>query len=73
VKRDIQAWLPKIKPGGTIAGDDYWWVPDPPLEWERHTGCGPYSFGVWKAVEECLGSNYEVMVRRHWAIWYKRL
>jgi len=27
VKADIQAWLPKIKPNGIIAGDDYnpWW------------------------------------------------
>lgn len=23
VKRDIQAWLPKMKPGGFMAGDDY--------------------------------------------------
>jgi hypothetical protein len=25
VKRDIEAWLPKIKPGGCIAGDDLDW------------------------------------------------
>lgn len=25
VLADIQAWLPKIKPGGVIAGDDYGW------------------------------------------------
>jgi predicted O-methyltransferase YrrM len=25
VKRDIEAWLPKIKPGGSIAGDDLDW------------------------------------------------
>ena len=23
VKRDIQQWLPKVKPGGILAGDDY--------------------------------------------------
>lgn len=25
VKADIQAWLPKMKPGGIISGDDYTW------------------------------------------------
>ena len=28
VKADIAAWLPKVKPGGVLAGDDYgWWAP----------------------------------------------
>jgi len=25
VAADIRAWLPKVKPGGTLAGDDYAW------------------------------------------------
>lgn len=25
VSADIRAWLPKVKPGGTLAGDDYAW------------------------------------------------
>jgi SAM-dependent methyltransferase len=25
VKADIEAWLPKVKPGGVLAGDDYGW------------------------------------------------
>jgi predicted O-methyltransferase YrrM len=27
VKADIEAWLPKMKPGGTLAGDDYEFYP----------------------------------------------
>lgn len=27
VKDDIQAWLPKVKPGGLLAGDDYYIYP----------------------------------------------
>ena len=41
VKRDIQAWVPKIKPGGYIAGHDY--CP----EWP----------GVGVAVVECFGER----------------
>lgn len=40
-KQDIEAWLPKIKPGGMIAGDDY--VPE-------HNA-------VAKAVDELLGTQ----------------
>ena len=39
VKADIAAWLPKLKKGGTIAGDDY------ALPW----------VGVMKAVDEAFG------------------
>jgi hypothetical protein len=43
VKKDIQAWLPKVKPGGILAGDDY-------IEgWD----------GVIKAVNECFGWNVQ--------------
>ena len=38
VKADIEAWLPKIKPGGLLAGDDY------SKEWH----------GVMEAVDELL-------------------
>ena len=38
VKADIQAWLPKVKPGGIIAGDDY----------------SPHWTGVVQAVDELL-------------------
>ena len=40
-KLDIQLWLPKIKPGGLLAGHDY--------------ANKPYSIGVVKAVDELLG------------------
>jgi len=39
VKRDIEAWLPKIKPGGFMGGHDY-------MEYR--------GFGVIHAVAECL-------------------
>lgn len=44
VKRDILAWLPKVKPGGVIAGHD-------------HTHEYP---GVVRAVAEIFGSDFEV-------------
>ena len=42
VKRDIEAWLPKVKPGGTIAGHDF-----KAQDWP----------GVVKAVEEVFGGK----------------
>jgi predicted O-methyltransferase YrrM len=27
VKKDLELYYPKVKPGGIIAGDDYWWSP----------------------------------------------
>ena len=44
VKEDIAAWLPKVKKGGILAGDDY--VPG----WD----------GVIKAVKEVLPDHYEM-------------
>jgi predicted O-methyltransferase YrrM len=66
VKADIEAWWPKIKPGGTIAGDDFWWrARNSPL-WLAH-------FPVWHAVEtSSIGRDYELTVRDSWAIWWKR-
>ena len=46
VKNDILAWLPKMKPGATLAGHDYG---------------APQCQGVQKAVDEIIGKkNYEV-------------
>jgi len=48
VNEDIQAWLPKLKKGGYIAGDDY--RPEsPPL------------FGVIQAVKENFGEDFTLM------------
>lgn len=47
VLADIRAWLPKVKPGGTIAGDDY-----------GHAG--PGSEGVRQAVQEVFGMDFMV-------------
>lgn len=48
---DIRAWLPKVRPGGVIAGHDY------------DEGTFP---GVGKAVREVFGSNYKVLNRSWW-------
>jgi cephalosporin hydroxylase len=45
VLADIKAWLPKVKKGGTIAGDDYGHV-------------GPGSEGVKRAVHEVFGTDF---------------
>ena len=50
VHRDIQCWRAKVKPGGVIAGDDYWWG-------NAREG------GVRQAVIELLGSH-EVIAGR---------
>jgi len=44
VKKDIEAWLPKIKAGGILAGHDY------------YLGDIDYFPGVKKAVNECLSN-----------------
>ena len=49
VKNDILAWLPKVKPGGILAGHDYY--PE---------GCYDWFPGVKRAVNECL-NNFEVL------------
>jgi len=48
VKADILAWLPKIRPGGTLAGHDYDSETDP---------------GVVQAVNECLAGRFFVFGR----------
>jgi predicted O-methyltransferase YrrM len=51
VKRDIDAWLPKVKPGGALAGDDY----------------HPTWKGVMDAVNEKLGASaLQVIEKAQW-------
>ncbi len=55
-KADIEAWAPKVKPGGLISGHDYLNPQFP-------------EFGVKRAVDECfphvdLGENYTWFVRK---------
>lgn len=47
-------------------------APIPRIREDRLTAEGS-PFDVWRAVNECLGGDYEVMVRRRWAIWHKQL
>jgi len=44
VKADIEAWLPKVRPGGWLSGHDY-----------NHNGPWKNKWGVAKAVNEVLG------------------
>jgi hypothetical protein len=50
VKRDIDAFFPKLKPGGYIAGDDY----------DRR---GIWDHGVTRAVDEFRGSGAAETIR----------
>jgi len=52
VKRDIKAWLPKVKPGGVIAGHDY------SRGWP----------GVRKAVDEIFGQPHATFIDSSWAV-----
>ena len=63
VKKDIECWFPKVKPGGVIAGHDYNDVGTPGVEW----------VGVVKAVNEKFG-NDKIEVRKvHAGTWiYKK-
>lgn len=45
VKQDLEAWYPKIKKGGYLTGDDYFW--------QDEQGVG----GVEKAVQEFVGTH----------------
>jgi len=47
VKEDIKAWLPKVKPGGILAGHDFYGV--------NHQGYGKGWVGVFQAVDEIFG------------------
>lgn len=58
VLADIQAWLPKVKTGGVIAGHDI----DGPEEFN----------GVRKAVEEVFGKDFDV-VNPGWASWLHKV
>ena len=50
VKKDIQAWLPKLKDDGIICGDDY--TPGHP--------------GVVKAVDECIPGSVQIIGNQQW-------
>lgn len=45
---DMEAWWPKLKQGGMMAGDDYGCLPEQQVEF----GDGKYFFGVKRAVDE---------------------
>ena len=55
LKRDIPAWLPKVRPGGLLCGHDY--VDRP--------ACG---FGIIQAVNEIFGKPDKVFKDTSWAV-----
>ena len=55
VRADIDAWLPKIKPGGWLSGDDYdeeKWPDVVRAVRDRLPGAGPWSSGQWRYIVE---------------------
>ena len=69
VKKDIVAWIPKIRPGGIIAGHDYDFE-DYDEKYINEDGHGDRHHGVIKAVNEILGiPNYFPFI----PIWHKEI
>jgi SAM-dependent methyltransferase len=58
VLADIQAWLPKLRPGGALAGHDY-------VDGELPQG----RFGVKRAVNEFFGRAPDLVTEETWATW----
>lgn len=56
VKKDIELWYPKVKPGGIIAGHDY---------------TEEYGYGVVKAVKEYFGDR-EVNILKPFVWYYNK-
>lgn len=56
VKRDLHDYLPKVRSGGLISGDDY-----------GRRGRGVWNYGVSRAVDEFTanGKAQRILVRRH--------
>lgn len=61
VKKDIEAWFPKVKKGGMICGHDYYGI--------DHHAHGEWP-GVFKAVDEKFGYKNVKNVLNSW-IYYK--
>jgi len=58
VKADIEAWLPKIRPGGLLCGHDY--------------STRGNNVGVKKAVDEVLGSTVFIGSQKTWVHYVQR-
>ncbi len=86
VIRDLRGFLPKLKPGGIICGDDceVYYDQLPPEFINANANCD-YSFlngfgyhcGVIKALHECWGTDYELTTfgdgAAYGRFWWKRV
>lgn len=59
VKRDIELWLPKVKPGGILAGHDY----------DNTEKYGDRFKGVDRAVKERFGESFSLEADHVWFAW----
>jgi cephalosporin hydroxylase len=58
VLADLKLWMPKVRPGGVIAGHDY-------LDGDLPEG----DFGVRSAVLEFFGREPEMVTGEQWPSW----
>ena len=59
VLADLEAWVPKIRPGGVIGGHDY-------LDGDLPEG----NFGVKSAVLEFFGRDPDIVTLEKWPSWF---
>jgi cephalosporin hydroxylase len=62
VMKDLEAWRPKVRPGGMLCGHDY-------LDAVIEEG----NFGVKTAVNKFFGCPPDIVTEEYWASWFKIL
>ncbi len=62
VGRDVLAWRPKVRPGGLLAGHDYW----------PNDMCPSDAYAVSRAVDEIFGGD-QLNVILDQNVWWTRV